>query len=477
MFQHKTKFIALLCLFIHITLHAINNTKAVNDFTSNQYLASANISLLIKNVETNETVAEYQSKKVAIPASITKIITTATALQILGDDFRFDTYLETDGHIDQHGTLHGNLYIRGTGDPSLGSQYVGSPNFYYTWIKELRKLGIKRITGSIIGDTSFLDAESINPNWVWEDIGNYYAPGSFGLTYLDNSVNIQLRSGPIGSKATVVKTLPHLDDITFENHLTCTEITYDGAYVHGLPFSNRRYLYGSVPSNRGIFGVRGDIPNPALLLAKHLHKWLCSAGFEIEGTPSYIRGHDNTQRTLLYNHQSPILQDIITEINFDSNNQYAEQLFRFLGSKEKVPAAIHHSTDIIKEFWRSRGIRIDREFLRDGSGLSPQNALSAQLFVDILTYIYHNEIYKEKFISTLPTSGKTGTLRSFLSGTPLEGKVHAKSGTTSRVKSYAGFAEGASGAQYVFTVIVNNATVKSHTVQTLIEQFLTNVCK
>ncbi len=472
--RHTVLFI--LNLFCSITLLA-SPDKAVEDFTKHSYLRTAEISLLVKNTDTHETVAEHRPEHMASPASITKIITTSTALQMLGSDFRFKTYLETDGYIDAQGTLHGNLYIRGTGDPSLGSRYVGNHNFYYTWIAELRKLGIKHITGNIVGDTSFFDAESLNPNWIWEDIGNYYAPGSFALSYLDNLVNIQLKSGPIGSKATVIKTIPHLDDIEFENYLTCTEITYDGAYVHGVPFSNKRYLFGSVPSNRGVFGVRGDIPNPALLIAKHAHGWLTQAGISIDGTPSYEREMSSKPRKVLYTHYSPTLLEIATETNLQSNNQYAEQLFRFLGSKAKTPASIHHSTGIIKQFWRKRMIRIDREFLRDGSGLSPQNALSAKLFVDILQYMYSNKTFAEDFISTLPVAGHSGTLRSFLANTPLSGKVQAKSGTSSRVKSYAGYAEGPSGTKYTFAIIVNNSNVKPRTIQTLIERLLVNVCK
>ncbi len=451
--------------------------SAVDAFVGNRYLETANISLKVVNSETGEVVAAHRSEKVTSPASITKVITTATALQMLGKDFRFETYLETDGVIDEEGTLHGNLYIRGTGDPSLGSQYVGSQNFYYRWLNELRKCGIKRITGNVIGDTSFFDAESLNPNWLWEDIGNYYAPGSFALSYLDNSVNIQLRSGPIGSKAEVVKTLPHLDDIEFENYLTCTEITYDGAYVHGVPFSNKRYLFGSVPSNRGIFGVRGDIPNPALLLAKHMVGWLTNAGIAVDGEAAYIREHDGTNRTVLYTHQSPCLHDIITEINLHSNNQYAEQLFRFLGSRVEVPAALHNSTDIIKQFWLNRMIRVNDEFLRDGSGLSPQNAFSADLFIEILQYMWNSEEHAQDFIKSLPVSCESGTLRSFLRGTPLQGKVHAKSGTTSRIKSYVGYADAPSGTKYTFAVMVNDASAKPRTVQTLIERMLANVCK
>ena len=131
-------------------------------------------------------IADFRSEHVIPPASTQKILTSATALCLLGSDFRFSTFLETDGTIED-GTLKGNLYIRGTGDPTLGSQKVGDQMFLYKWVQALRKKGIRRIEGSVISDASFFDGDAVNPQWIWEDIGNYYFMKAGGINVLNPS--------------------------------------------------------------------------------------------------------------------------------------------------------------------------------------------------------------------------------------------------------------------------------------------------
>ena len=264
----KIVFIVLLSVSRAFLLQG--QTDALRHFLGSAELNQANVGVYMKNLSNGDVLADYRSEHVIPPASTQKILTSATALCVLGADFRFSTFLETDAKI-ENGVLKGNLYVRGTGDPTLGSQKIGDQMFLYKWVQALRRNGIKKIEGSIIADASFFDGDAINPQWIFEDIGNYYAPGIFALPYLDNTMNVQLRSAAIGSVAEVVKTLPEVEGLQFENHIRCTEITYDGAYVHGLPYQNVRYLTGSVPSNRGVFGVKGDIPNqPLFPLFPHL---------------------------------------------------------------------------------------------------------------------------------------------------------------------------------------------------------------
>ena len=393
-------------------------------------------------------------------------------MEMLGPDFKFETYLETDGTLD-NGVLHGNLYIRGTGDPTIGSHKTGNRNFLNVWVREIRNAGIRQIKGSVVADISFFHTdEAINPQWIWEDIGNYYAPSISALSYMDNTMNIQLMSGAVGTIATVMKTTPAVLDIEFENHIVCKAKDHEGAYVHGLPFSNRRYLVGSVPANQGLFSLRGDIPNPGLLLAKHLTAQLKTAGIEVSNSAGYITEPSTATRKLIYTHKSPALSAIIKETNFQSNNHYAEQIFRYLGSLAGVPATIKGSVDIIKQFWKLRLIDLSPAFVCDGSGLAPQNALSARIFVDVLTYMLQASSYKEEFLATLPVSGESGTLSGFLKDTPLHGMVQAKSGTTSRIKSYAGYIHLPNKGEYVFCVIVNNGAARARAVQREIERFL-----
>ncbi len=464
-----------LFVFIACSNHVWGTDGALDKFLSSPITKNATISLLVKNMETDSVVADFRSNSATPPASITKLITTATAMEMLGPDFRFETYLEMDGTL-ENGTLHGNLYIRGTGDPTLGSYKVGNRNFLSVWTREIRDAGIRQIKGGVIADISFFNTdEAINPQWIWEDIGNYYAPGISALSYMDNSMNIQLMSGAVGSVATVVKTLPTVPDVVFENHIVCKAIDYDGAYVHGLPFSNRRYLIGSVPANKGVFGLRGDIPNPGLLLAQHLTAQLESAGINVSEPAGYQKERSQQERKVIYVHKSPLLSEIIAETNFQSNNHYAEQLFRYLGSRVSVPATVKNSVDIIKQFWKARMIDLSSAFLCDGSGLAPQNAIPADVFVRLLAYMSQVSIYKEDFLATLPVAGESGTLSGFLKDTSLHGKVQAKSGTTSRIKSYAGYMSIPGKGNFVFCVIVNNGAGKARVVQREIECFLVNL--
>ncbi len=447
---------------------------ALEAFINHPYTQHANVGLYIRNLNTGAVLAEHRSQHVIPTASTMKLITSASALELLGGDFRFSTYLETNGTVDENGVLHGDLYIRGTGDPTLGSQQVGDQMFLYKWIRGLRQHGIRSIQGNIVADVSFFDGDAVNPQWIWEDIGNYYAPGIFALSYLDNSMNIQLRSAAVGSVAEVVKTLPHVPDLKFENHIRCTEITYDGAFVHGAPYSNVRYLVGSVPSNRGIFGVRGDIPNPGLLLAQHFIMRLEEQNIPVEGEATYITESQYPARTVLYEHKSEPLLEILKEVNQNSNNMYAEQVLRYLGSKMSLPCTIHNAILMEQACWKNRGVNLAQNFIMDGSGLAPQNAVSAETFVHILSYM-NKSANRDIFLQTLPVSGESGTLRSFCAKNALMGKVTAKSGTTSRIKSYAGYFTLPNGETAAFAVLVNNANAKPRAVQRLIEKLLLDV--
>ncbi len=462
----------LLCVS---TLSHAQQTQAtpLDRFLQNAPLQNANVGVCVRNLTTGKVLADSRSQFVIPPASTQKLLTTTTALELLGNDFRFSTYLETDSTI-VDGVLLGNLYIRGTGDPTLGSQKLGDQMFLYRWIQALRKKGIRQIQGNIIADVTFFDGDAVNPQWIWEDIGNYYAPGIYALPYLDNTLNIQLNSTAIGQVADVVKTFPQIEGIEFENHIRCTSITYDGAYVHGLPYNNKRYLVGSIPANHGIFGVKGDIPNPPLLLADHFKLRLEEQGITVSGKTDYITEGIPQHRTLLYEHRSEPLSEIIKEINQQSNNLYAEQLFRYLACRMAVPCTIENSTQVMLNCWRNRGVSLQNCFIMDGCGLAPQDAVSAGVLVQILTFMNKSK-NSQPFYESLPVAGESGTLKGFLRDTPLQGNVHAKSGTTSRIKSYAGYMQTAKGDSIVFAVIVNNATCKSRQVQTMIENFLLDI--
>jgi D-alanyl-D-alanine carboxypeptidase/D-alanyl-D-alanine-endopeptidase (penicillin-binding protein 4) len=431
------------------------------------------MSVLVQNLTTGEMIDSYRPDHVVPPASVMKLLTTGAALETLGPDYRFPTVLEYSGALEK-GVLHGNLYIRGGCDPSLGWQ--SKTAFLNKWVKALQNAGIRCIEGGVIADMTMLDGEAQNPNWLCEDAGNYYAPGIFALNYYGNTMNIVLKSGEPGTVATVVGTEPKVPDIRFINHIRCSKITYDGAFVSGLPYSSERYLTGAVPSGLGTFGVKGDLPNPGLLLAQHLTARLREAGIEVKREAAYEADYNplTPPRQELYTHYSEPLSALIQETNVNSNNLYAESLFRYLGTRYTLPGTIHNSQDLLRDYWRRRGVNIQNAIIKDGCGLAPQDAVSAKAFVQLLT-IMASSPNKDAWMASLPVSGQTGTLKSLCAKTPLDGRIHAKSGTIAGTKNFAGYIDMPNGDTWVFAILINSAPGKAKNIQHVIQQYLLDV--
>lgn len=447
---------------------------SVNFLTSHPITGQANMSVLVQNMNTGEVIDSYRADKVVPPASVMKLLTTGCALEILGPGYRFPTIIEYSGTIEK-GVLQGDLYIRGGCDPSLG--WKGNTAFLDKWVRAVKAAGIQRINGAVVADMTMLDGEAQNPGWLCEDAGNYYAPGIFALNYYGNTMNIVLKSGEPGSIASVVKTEPVVEDVYFINHVRCDKINHDGAFVSGLPYSRERYLTGVVPSNLGTFGVKGDLPNPGLLLARHLTSRLREAGVPVKRDATYIADYNplTPARTELYTHYSAPLSEIIQETNVNSNNLYAEALFRYLGTRYTLPGSIHNSQDLLRDFWRRRGVTIQNAIIKDGCGLAPQDAVSAKTFVQLLTIMARSK-NKEAWFASLPVSGQTGTLKTLCPKTALEGRIHAKSGTIAGTKNFAGYIDMPNGDTWVFAILINSAPGKAKNIQTVIQQYLLDVC-
>ena len=150
-------------------------------------IQSSVISYKMVNISTGEVVADLNSKMAATPASVTKLITTASALEMLGPNYKFPTYIETDGYI-SNDTIVGNLIIRGTGDPTFGSSFCGSKYILDSIVIAIKKKGVKYICGDVIADASCFNRFPVPDKWVWEDIGSNYGAGAYGINIFDNTI-------------------------------------------------------------------------------------------------------------------------------------------------------------------------------------------------------------------------------------------------------------------------------------------------
>lgn len=436
-------------------------------------LENATISLIVTDVKTGKNVLEHHSNQSAMPASITKLITTATALELLGPDFQFTTTIAYDGTL-SNGLLNGNLYIIGSGDPTLGSSYFNDENFLDKWCERLKKIGIKEISGNIIADASIYDNEPISVRWTWEDIGNYYAAGVYGVSVFDNTTHITLSSKELGSTPEIISIRPSIPNLELFNELKSTKIKIDSAYIYGMPYDNRRWLRGEIPANRERFLIKGDIPNPPLYLAELFKNELVKSNIAVKGVAT-DKFPSNVNRRTLFEHQSPTLVEICKITNFVSNNNFAEHIFKQLALQSSTVATNSIAKNVLIEFWSIRGINTKGVALNDGSGLSPMNAFPATFVNEILKYMMHSK-NAQQFIETLPRAGVEGTVKNFLTDKPSTCAIHAKSGSMAGVQSYAGYIH-TKNEIYSFCVIVNNYNGSRAQLRKTIEQWLSPIIK
>lgn len=460
--------IVLLCLLLCLHLLAGAQTPApVKWLLQAPYMRGASFSLVVKDVQEGRTVYSYDTDRLQSPASVLKTVATATALEILGEDYRYPTTLEYDGIL-ENGTLEGNLYIKGSGDPSLGSSHFapGQNKFLSTWIAALQKAGIKHITGSVISDESIFDTEGVSIKWLREDMGNYYAPGSYGISIFDNMYKLSLQTGAAGTRPVLKGTEPDIPFIRFKNYLKAAPVSSDSAYIIGAPLDDVRYLYGVLPANREAYVLKGDIPDPALYLARYLTDQLQQKGIRVDGFPSCYRieVEENRwkkgERKEIVTTYSPTLREIASVCNHVSHNLYADALVKTVGLQYKprrneMISSFGRGVQVVKEYWEKKGLDVFPLRMNDGSGLAPADKVSAGFMGELLVYMATESAVSDAFIASLPQAGIEGSVRNFLKGSKLQGKAHLKSGGITGVRSYAGYITK-DGKTYAVAVFSNN---------------------
>ena len=269
----KKKLITVLLLIIYsYPLYAqpeVLKLKAeLKEFGSDHVMKHASWGFILKNASDNSIIAEINAQKALIPASTLKVVTTSTAMELLGEQYRFSTLLQSNGKL-SNDTLYGNIIIKGSGDPTLHSYLFSNSkrdNIIDKWSKRLKQNKIQFIKGYLIADTDAFDDEITPPNWLWTDMGNYYGAGSCGLNFMDNKFSVYFDSNKEqGSSVVIKKITPDIDELEIINEVYAgVEGSGDKAFVYGEAFSYRRVIRGTIPINKIGFEVEGAMPDPAL---------------------------------------------------------------------------------------------------------------------------------------------------------------------------------------------------------------------
>lgn len=479
----RSSFILISLFVVFFSISAQNKQTTLNNFLNNTALEHASVSFCVKDFSGKDVIA-HNAKKSLTPASVLKVVTTATAVEVLGAGYQYKTILSKEGD---------KLFIQGLGDPTLGTNRMNNDSeaFLGVWGDQIQKAfpDSKEISIEVIDN--YFGYEGVSPRWIRQDMGNYYAAAAYGISLFDNTYQLFFNTMKRDTCPVIIKTEPDIlnsitSPITFINDMKLNTTGSDNGYIMGPPFSHQRLLTGNIPAGRTSFSIKGDIPDPGLYLAEVLSNTLAGQGIGNKGlstsrdsyyTDMYKKSKQTSGGNIFYTHHSPVLKEIIKEVNFRSNNHYSEHLIRTLGRQKNsdiYSSALDEGLSKVKDYWKLKGLKTDALFMYDGCGLAPSNAVSADFVCDLLVYMQTKSNNSDAFLSSLPQAGKEGTVRNFMRNSGLPGKVYAKSGSIVNVRCYAGYYI-AGEKKYAFCILVNNYNGPHSQVVKAIEKLLSGV--
>ncbi len=442
----------------------------------------AGVSITVLDLESGKKMAGINENRVLIPASTQKLLTSFTALDILGEDYQYETKINYSGKIDDQGTLNGNIYIIGSGDPTLGSHKFKESLAFEELIrrisKEIKRAGILKINGKIIADESIFNSFPISPSWQWNDLGNYYACGAWGININENQYTIRFsKRAKVGNRPKLTSYGPKVPGLELSNELVVDSAgTGDNAYIFGGPYNYKKRIVGTIPAGKGSFAIKGSIPDPPLFMAYHLMKRLNKDGIDVDEYETQYEPRKKRTKNI-YTIFSPTLKQIAQRANLESNNLYSEALLKTIATKQSTGGSGGVGIYLMKRFLRKLKIKTESMHLEDGSGLSARNNLNSMLLATFLQRYANTFDDINEVLRYLPSAGVSGTLSKMFKNSSARGRVWAKTGTMDRVHNYAGYIRTKSGRWVSFAILVNGFSVNQQTMRKKLERLMTDIYK
>jgi serine-type D-Ala-D-Ala carboxypeptidase/endopeptidase (penicillin-binding protein 4) len=443
------------------SLKLVGFSDAVLELENSELIRHGVLAVCVKNAKDGQTIFSLNHERSLPSASTLKLVSTATVLAVLGGDFRYQTFLEYDGEI-KNDTLTGNLYLRGTGDPSLGSdrfkEYPIGSKLIGRWTAAVLRAGIKHIKGKVIVDDSFFDGNTVADSWIYGDLGNYYGAGVSGLNFGENLYKVKFKPGVnIGDPAPVSGVDPTVPGLNFANFVTTGEKgSGDQVTIYGSPLSESVILRGTVPAGFSSFTVKGSLPNPAKYVSGLLMGSLMGASVSVLKTldSSALQKPILSTRKILDEYQSPPMRELCQQTNWWSINLFADAFLRLVGKKLAGKSDYNGASESVTNFWKSRNADMRGFYIKDGSGLSPSGSLTVQNLTEILVSQTKEKSFPD-FYKSIAVLGVNGTVRNLGKGSRAVGNVRAKSGSIEGTRAYSGYVTSKSGALLSFAMIAH----------------------
>lgn len=422
---------------------------AFKKFEADSQFKHATISLYIVDTKTGKPVFDRNSQVGLAPASCLKVVTSAAAFELLGNNYSYKTEIGYNGAIEGN-ILSGNLLVKTAGDPSLGSwrwERTKADVVFQKIAGVLKEKNIKAITGDLIIDDSRWSTQATPGGWTWDDMGNYYGAGARAFNWHENQYDLILKPGKkVGDSVEIAGTEPELQVSVLVNELKTGKAGSGDNSIIYLPEDGLiGYVRGTVPAGNKTFTVSGSIPNPSMVFSSQLGNYFKANDITIAGklktSLHYLLNKEKlpiATKTLV-SFSSPTFDSINYWFLQKSVNLFGEAFVKTIAYEKTGLGSTDTGVNIIKDFWSKNGIEKSALHMIDGSGLSPSNRVTTNALVTIMQY-----------------AKKQNWFPSFYNALPEQNGIKMKSGYIGGARSYTGYIKSKSGNEYSFAFIINN---------------------
>jgi len=425
-------------------------SEALRKVVENKPFSSARTSIQVLDAESGQSVFSHDPDMVLKPASNMKVVTSATAVALLGPEFRFKTAFYASRPPDASGVVHGDIFIKGGGSPGL----VGEE--WWLIARRMRALGITKIEGDVVGDDTYFDDVRRGPRWPSPVVDNPYNAPVSALSCFYSSVSITVTPTSPGRPPEVF-----LDPFSSYFRVVNRAITSSqgldlrvGRQWDGQ--QNIIHVEGRIPTGSGPITTYRSVEEPTLYALSAFKDAVAREGIAITGT--LRAGVVPRGSHFLHVHESKPLADLIQDMNKESNNFMAESILKTIGAETGgAPGSSQKGAAAVKRYLETLGVSTEGLVQVDGSGLSPDNRVSSNILARILLATRNDFQAAPEFMASLPIGGIDGTLDHRMMGGPATRKIRAKTGFINGVSSLSGYAWNENGRLLVFSILVNDA--------------------
>ncbi len=421
-------------------------------------LDDAQVGLEVRDATTGDVLYEHNAAERLLPASNGKLLTSTAAMGVLGPDHRFSTSVQASGAISGQ-TLAGNLYLKGTGDPTmLGPDYD-------QLAAQIADSGVRVVRGALVADDTYFDDVRLAPFWAWDDEPYYYDAQISALTVAPNTdydagtVIVHVAPGAKAGDPAEVTVVPanhyvHLVG-TATTSASGSDDTADAVRRHG---NNRIDVSGSIPADSTGDDIWATVDDPTALVASLFRDALLRHGVLVLGATDY--GPTPATARTLASHESMTLAQLLTPFLKLSNNMHAEHLIKTMGEQVSGQGSWDAGTAAMLADVKTLGVNTDDVRMVDGSGLSRADLISPQQITNLLIAA-RQQPWFTTWYNALPIAGNPdrmvgGTLRNRMANTPAANNMHAKTGSMTAVSALSGYVSDGAGDPLVFSMISNN---------------------